>query len=229
MSNSISACACVTSVCASSKGPCAFCSVPKAFSPAITALRSRSSAHCIFCPTGCHWRIAVFSSSLGPTATLVNANQTGHAMPWLSCRGGAGGGSRLRTVSQCSGKRQVAMETVVPKADGRQLAMDRCSVNLSTCQPVILSTCQPVSVERAFTCVAECSSNTKTKTARFVLLRWRTRSCRLTSGCCPGAQRPQKGVCLRREQYTFLLGSPPPNCMWTAIAIRCSRGHQVLE
>ena len=78
-------------------------------------------------------------------------------------------------------------------------------------------------------CVAECSSNTMTKTARFVLLRWRTQSCWLTSGCCPGAQRPQKGICFRREQCTFLLGSPPPNCMWTAIAIRCCRCHQVLE
>ena len=69
----------------------------------------------------------------------------------------------------------------------------------------------------------------KDKNCALILLRWRTQSCRLTSGCCPGAQRPQKGICFRREQCTFLLGSPPPNCMWTAIAIRCCRCHQVLE
>ena len=70
----------------------------------------------------------------------------------------------------------------------RMLGSWPCTDALSICQSVNLSTCL---------CLSHVSLNalpTQSQNCALVLLRWRTQSCRLTSGCCPGAQRPQKGV-----------------------------------
>ena len=62
-----------------------------------------------------------------------------------------------------------------------------------------LSICQPVNLSLSFACVSLNALPTQSQNCALVLLRWRTQSCPLTSGCCPGAQRPQKGVAFTKR------------------------------
>ena len=198
MSCSVFACACVTFDCASSKGPLRFLhSVQNLLACDHRFAKSiQCSLHLL------PHRLSLAQQRLllltGSTATLVNANQTGHAMPWLSCRGDAGGGLRLRTMSQCSGR-----ETSRNRNSDTQSGP--CTDALSICQSVNLSKLRagPPTLE-----------NSELPVDQWLL---------------PWSPAPAKRCRFRRQKHTFQLGSPPHNCMWTAIAIRCCRCHQVLE
>ena len=209
MSCSVSACACVTFDCASSKGPLRFLhSVQNLLACDHRFAKSiQCSLHLL------PHRLSLAQQRLllltGSTATLVNANQTGHAMLWLSCRGDAGGGLRLRTMSQCSGEK-----TSRNRNRGTQSGWWAAGpVNLSTCQPVNLSTCQPVNLSK-LRAGPPTLENSELPVDQWLL---------------PWSPAPAKRCRFRRQKHTFQLGSPPHNCMWTAIAIRCCRCHQVLE
>ena len=168
MSCSVSACACVTSVCASSKAPCAFCTqkpsrlrsppceidlvlVASSASPAVTGASPSSPPHWVHCHSGKRepdWARQAFLSW-----RRWRRLTTSDLEPML----------RRKDKSQSKQRHAKRMVGSWQWTDALSLSICQ-SVNLSTCQPVKLSnsqpvnlsTCQPVSasVERAYACVS---------------------------------------------------------------------------